>query len=71
MGRRHTIMGRSTHNLRKTAMENINISTQLLNQIMGYLGTRPYQEVFQLINGVQQEVQANTNQISTPDSSAE
>ena len=46
-------------------MENINISTQLLNQIMGYLGTRPYQEVFQLINGVQQEVQANTNQIST------
>ena len=52
-------------------MENINISTQLLNQIMGYLGTRPYQEVFQLINGVQQEVQANTNQISTPDSSAE
>jgi hypothetical protein len=49
-------------------MEKMIISTQLLNQIMGYLGTRPYQEVFQLITGIQQEAQdqATTNQISTP-----
>ena len=36
-------------------MEKIQISTHLLNQIMGYLGTRPYQEVFQLIDAVQSE----------------
>lgn len=31
------------------------ISDQLINNILGYLGTRPYQEVYQLINAVQQE----------------
>jgi hypothetical protein len=53
-------------------MEKLQISTQLLNQIMGYLGTRPYQEVFQLVDAMQKEAQsqvqapADTNQISTP-----
>lgn len=32
---------------------------QLINQILGYLGTRPYQEVYQLIEAVQKEAQAN------------
>ena len=36
-------------------MQKLQISTQLLNQIMGYLGTRPYQEVFQLIEAIQSE----------------
>jgi len=36
-------------------MEKLQVSTQLLNQIMGYLGTRPYQEVFQLIEAIQTE----------------
>jgi hypothetical protein len=36
-------------------MEKLKISTQTLNQIMGYLGTRPYQEVFQLIEAIQKE----------------
>jgi hypothetical protein len=36
-------------------MEKLQISTQTLNQIMGYLGTRPYQEVFQLIEAIQKE----------------
>ena len=31
------------------------ISDQLINSILGYLGTRPYQEVFQLIDAVQKE----------------
>ena len=38
-------------------MEKLQISTQLLNQLMAYLGTRPYQEVFQLIEAVQKEAQ--------------
>jgi hypothetical protein len=36
-------------------MEKLQLSTQLLNSIMGYLGTRPYQEVFQLIEAIQKE----------------
>jgi hypothetical protein len=36
-------------------MDKLQISAQLLNQIMGYLGTRPYQEVYQLIEAVQTE----------------
>jgi hypothetical protein len=36
-------------------MEKISLSLNLVNQIMGYLGTRPYQEVFQLVNAMQDE----------------
>jgi hypothetical protein len=36
-------------------MDKIQLSTQLLNQLLGYLGTRPYQEVYQLIEAVQNE----------------
>ena len=36
-------------------MEKLQITTQLLNSIMGYLGTRPYQEVYQLIEAIQKE----------------
>ena len=36
-------------------MEKLQISTQLLNSIMAYLGTRPYQEVYQLIEAIQTE----------------
>ena len=32
------------------------ISEKLLNNVLGYLGTQPYQEVFQLIQGLQNEV---------------
>ena len=37
-------------------MEKIILSVDLVNQVLGYLGTRPYQEVFQLIQGLQNEV---------------
>jgi hypothetical protein len=40
------------------AMEKLTLSTQLVNQILGYLGTRPYQETFQLIEALQKEAQA-------------
>ena len=36
-------------------MDKIQLSAQLLNQLMGYLGQRPYQEVFQLIEFIQNE----------------
>jgi len=36
-------------------MDNLIISTQLLNKILGYLGKRPYEEVFQMIQDLQNE----------------
>jgi hypothetical protein len=32
---------------------NIQLSIETVNQVLGYLGTRPYQEVFQLIQAIQ------------------
>ena len=32
----------------------IKLSVNTVNQILGYLGTRPYQEVFQLIQAIQE-----------------
>jgi hypothetical protein len=36
-------------------MDKLIIPTSVLNQVLGYLGTRPYQEVFQLIEAIQKE----------------
>ncbi len=36
-------------------MNELIITTQVLNQVLGYLGSRPYQEVFQLIEAIQNE----------------
>ena len=33
----------------------MNISLDLINAILGYLGTKPYAEVAQLINSIQSE----------------
>jgi len=33
----------------------ITLSLNTINQILAYLGTRPYQEVFQLIEAIQKE----------------
>jgi len=33
----------------------IKLSVNTINQILGYLGSRPYQEVFQLIEVIQKE----------------
>jgi hypothetical protein len=38
-------------------MESVNISLKLLNEVLGYLGTRPYQESVGLINAIQAEFQ--------------
>jgi hypothetical protein len=36
-------------------MEKITLSVELVNKVLGYLGSRPYQEVFTLIDGLQEE----------------
>ena len=36
--------------------DKLQISSQLLNAIIGYLGTRPYQEVYQMVQALQNEV---------------
>ena len=43
-------------------MEKITLSTTLVNNIMAYLGTRPFQEVFQLIQEVQKEAAPQVQQ---------
>jgi hypothetical protein len=43
-------------------MENLTLSVQIVNQIIGYLGTRPYQEVFQLIEALQSEAKAQNKE---------
>jgi len=34
--------------------EKINLDVALVNAILGYLGSRPYQEVFQLVSAIQE-----------------
>jgi hypothetical protein len=45
----------------------IKLSVNTVNQILGYLGTRPYQEVFQLIEAIQNEAK---NQLQTEEQKA-
>jgi hypothetical protein len=40
----------------------IELDTELVNQILGYLGTRPYQEVYQLIQMTQEAARASLAQ---------
>jgi hypothetical protein len=39
-------------------MNEIKLSTNLVNAILQYLGTRPYTEVFQVIEAIQKEAKA-------------
>jgi len=36
-------------------MNEIKLSTQLINAILQYLGTKPYAEVFQIVEAIQKE----------------
>ena len=36
-------------------MQTISLSLDLVNKILGYLGTRPYQEVYALVNAINTE----------------
>jgi hypothetical protein len=48
-------------------MEKITLSTQLVNAIMQYLGTRPFGEVFQMIEAVQKEAKEQQAEKPTSD----
>jgi hypothetical protein len=41
---------------------NIQLSVEVANQILGYLGTRPYQEVFQLVQAIQEAAKPKEEQ---------
>ena len=42
-------------------MEKIELSVGLVNTILQYLATKPFQEVVQLIGAIEKEVQAQRN----------
>lgn len=44
-------------------MEKLQISFELLNRIIGYMGNRPYQEVFQLIQELQAEAKSQPEKV--------
>jgi len=44
----------------------IKLSVNTVNQILGYLGSRPYQEVFQLIEAIQKEAKENSALVEVP-----
>ena len=43
-------------------MEKLTLTTNLVNGILQYLGNQPYAQVAQLIQGIQQEAQAQATQ---------
>jgi hypothetical protein len=47
-------------------MNEIKLSTNLVNAILQYLGTRPYTEVFQVIEAIQKEAQAQATAPEQP-----
>jgi hypothetical protein len=44
----------------------MNISNELLNALLNYLGKRPYNESFQLIDKIRQEINADASQDKKP-----
>lgn len=49
--------------------QNINLSLSLVNGVLQYLGTRPYGEVFQLVQVIQEQAapQIKVPEVSEPD----
>ena len=41
----------------------VKLSVNTVNQVLGYLGTRPYQEVFQIIEAIQKEAKDNQAEV--------
>jgi hypothetical protein len=47
-------------------MNEIKLSTNLVNAILQHLGSRPYTEVFQLIEAIQKEAKDQAEQPTAP-----
>lgn len=52
------------NHLKINKMEKVNLSTNLVNAVLQYLGTKPYAEVAQLIAAIQKEAQ---EQVAKPE----
>lgn len=48
-------------------MEKITLSTNLVNAVLQYLGTRPYADVFQLVEAIQKEAKQQQVENQTTD----
>jgi hypothetical protein len=57
-------------NYTESEMEKLTLSTELVNAILQYLGSRPFVEVSNLINGIQQEAQAQAAPAAPADAPA-
>jgi hypothetical protein len=44
---------------------NLQLPIETVNQVLGYLGTRPYQEVFQLIQAIQEAAKPKPTEAPT------
>jgi hypothetical protein len=42
---------------------NLQLPIETVNQVLGYLGTRPYQEVFQLIQAIQDAAKPKSDEM--------
>jgi hypothetical protein len=51
-------------------MQKIALSTELVNAILQYLGNQPFVQVTQLINGIQQEAQAQVAPVAPAEAPA-
>jgi hypothetical protein len=56
--------GPNSGNYTEKMMESVQLSTQLVNAILQYLGNRPFLEVANLINGIQKEAES---QVKAPE----
>jgi hypothetical protein len=46
----------------------LSLPVEVVNQILGYLGTRPYQEVYQLVQAIQEAAKPKDIEISEQES---
>lgn len=60
----------TAENYTEKMMESVQLSTQLVNAILQYLGNRPFVEVANLINGIQKEAEAQVKP-AAPEAAAE
>lgn len=63
--------GPDSGNYTEKMMETVQLSTQLVNAILQYLGNRPFLEVANLINGIQKEAEAQVKAAQPAEAAAE